>query len=399
MKKKITLLALLGTTTSLMAMYAEEAYLYKDPRIMGMGGVDVAVGRYSTALFSNPAGLTNIKKEDGFEVDLFSLSISTSSQLNNFQKDFSDAEDAEDSESATLDVLEQYSGEHFHADASSYISLSKNSDAFAWSIGFLTAVDLNIMAHGNGSTSNALIETSSRGYGGLVLGAAKPYSTNYGIVNVGVGVKYIYQKSIEGSLGINDLVDDDNDDETLSDKLSNKYERDAVGLGIDFGVTYEPFTNNYWNPRYGLSLLNLGTVDMKGSYGQQPITINLGASISPKIEYLTDFIAAVDYVDLFNANKLRIYEYNDDGLTVGYHDYSTYDFLKHLRLGTSAKIVDTKYFSTTLNLGLYQAAYTAGVDINLFILNISFTTYQEEVGTTSNPYSDRRYMGNFAINW
>ena len=54
-----------------MAMYAENASLYKDPRIMGMGGANVAVGAYSTSVFSNPAGLTNIKKDHGFVVDLF----------------------------------------------------------------------------------------------------------------------------------------------------------------------------------------------------------------------------------------------------------------------------------------------------------------------------------------
>jgi len=45
-KKRILSLALLGTTSSLFALGAEHAYLYKDPRIMGMGGANVAVGAY-----------------------------------------------------------------------------------------------------------------------------------------------------------------------------------------------------------------------------------------------------------------------------------------------------------------------------------------------------------------
>jgi len=398
MKKQLLLLSLLGSATSLMAMYAEQAYLYKDSRIMGMGGANVAVGQYSTTLFSNPAGLTNIKKENGFEIDLLSAGFSASSKLTTFAKDFTNATDKQDNEEAILDVLDKYAGEHFHTDFSSYMSISKNSEHFAWSVGLLTAIDLNIMTHGNGSTNNSLLETTSRGYGGLLLGAAKPYSTNYGTVNVGIGLKYIYQKSIEGSIGINDLIQDGSDDST-SDKLKNKYEKESIGVGVDLGVTYEPTGYDNLKPTVGLSILNIGAMKMDNSYGQQPITVNLGAAISPEVKYLKNFVAAIDYVDLFNANKLRIYTYDDRGTTVAYNDYTTSDFLKHLRLGTGAKIIDTKYFSTILNLGLYQSAYTAGLEVNLFILHLNFTTYQEEVGTTDNSYEDRRYMVNLDINW
>ena len=401
--KKVVSLVLLGTTTSLMAMYAEQAYLYKDPRVMGMGGVNIAVGAYSTSVFSNPAGLANIKKEDGYVVDLFSLGLSGSAQITDFVQDISDANDAEDSEEEISKILEKYSGEHFHAGIDNYSSVSKNSDMFAWSIGILAALDTNFMAHGNGNDSAGLLETSSRAYGGVVLGAAKSYDTEIGLLDVGVGLKYISQVSYEGTLGISELADEDED---IADKLQEKYEEKSSGFGVDLGVTYKPLTNNYWKPAFGLSIMNIGAMDMDDNYGGQPTTVNIGASVTPKVDYLDKLVLAIDYVDVFGSNKLRMYDFDDTDIDdpnyVGgnvYTDYDTYSFIKNLRLGVGMTFVDSTYFSTTLNLGMYQGSYTAGLDMVITTVKFNFATYQEQVGDDTTPYYDRRYMAQLGIGW
>ena len=183
MKKQIISMALLGATTSLMALGAEHAYLYKDARIMGMGGANVAVGGYSTSVFSNPAGLAKIEKDHGFVVDLLGLGIAASSKTSDFISDIDEA----DTDEEMTSVLQKYAGEHFNISVDNYTAVSKNSDAFAWSIGILAAADINFQAHPNGSTNGGLLATTSRAYGGVVLGAAKPYETDYGRVDVGVG--------------------------------------------------------------------------------------------------------------------------------------------------------------------------------------------------------------------
>ena len=104
--------------------------------------------------------------------------------------------------------------------------------------GFLAAADVNLMAHANGSTAGGLLETSSRAYGGLVFGVAKPYDTEYGRVDVGVGVKYISQNSYEGALGVTELTDQTDD---LGKKLQDKYEKQSSG----FGVRKPYFSHNY----------------------------------------------------------------------------------------------------------------------------------------------------------
>jgi len=393
--KKILTLGLLGATTSLMAMYAESAYLYKDPRVMAMGGTNVAVGGYSSAVFSNPAGLANIRKSEGFIVDLLNLNVSGSSEFKDFVDDINDATDSDDATTQTAKVLQKYSGEHFHADLQNYTSISKNSNAFAWTLGLLAASDINFMAHGNGSSNAELLETTTRAYGGAVLGFAKPYQTKVGEFDVGMSFKYITQNSYEGTLGLNELIGDGD----LGDKFKDRYEKKTSGFGVDLGVIYKPFAQNVWHPAIGLSVLNIGSIDMDKNYGGQPLTINVGASISPEVKYIDSFKLAVDYVDLLNANKLRIYNYNANGDTVSYTDYDSSMLMKHLRFGTAIGLFDSRWFSTTIRGGLYDGSYTAGLDLDLLLFKLSVATYEEEVGDSTTSIKDRRLVARVAIGW
>jgi len=387
--KKIISATLLGATTSLMALGGQQAFLYKDPRVMGMGGANIAVGAYSSALFSNPAGLTNIKKDEGFVVDLVNIGITASDQVQNVVTDLDDA--GNDSQKIE-DVINKYSGEAFNVQASNYSSISKHSDAFAWSLGLLTAVDVGIMIHGNGSVNGAPVEAAGRAYGGVVLGVAKEYSTDIGQLDVGIGFKYITQNSYEGPLYVSDLQGND----VLKD-LQNKYEKTASGFGVDIGVTYKPFADGYWHPALGLSVLNIGSMTMDDNYGGQPMTVNVGASVTPDVSFMNKLVLAVDYVDMLNENVVRQYTFN--GADVTYEDYQDTDMMKRLRLGASMGLINNSYFTFTLNGGLYQGAYTAGVDLALTILKLNVSTYQEQIGTGSVDIPDRRYMAQIGIGW
>jgi len=185
--KKIILSTLISST-ALLATYSSNAYIYKDPRIMSMGGANVAAGGYSSSLFSNPAGLRSIPKSHGFEVELLNVGVSASTSFAEFATDLQDAIDSSNNSdnnsdnttsnsqvSAVGDVLNSYSGENFHLDVSNYTSISRNNKSTAFSIGLLQSADLNFIAHGNGGTES-LLEYYARGYAGLVLGFAKSFN-------------------------------------------------------------------------------------------------------------------------------------------------------------------------------------------------------------------------------
>ena len=104
--KKIILLSVFATT-AVMAAYSEHAYIYKDPRIMGMGGVNTAVGGYTSSVFSNPAGLSHMKKDHGLTVEVLGLGLSGSSKFQTFANDVKDAADT-GQVSAISTILEKF---------------------------------------------------------------------------------------------------------------------------------------------------------------------------------------------------------------------------------------------------------------------------------------------------
>ena len=393
--KKIISLALLGATSSLMALEAEHAYLYKDPRIMSMGGANVAVGGYSTSVFANPAGLASIKKDHGIVVDLLGLGVSASEKYLDFANDIADIETNSDiNPNATgdmVDLLATYSGDHFHVGVDNYTAISKNSDAFAWSIGMLAAADLNYKVHANGGPS--FLETSSRVYGAANIGIAKPYDTKIGRLDIGLNAKYVSQMSYEGGLSIDDLLDD----QDLAKKLQDKYEKTSSGFGVDLGLALHPFQSSMWHPTFGLSVLNMGSMSMDDNYGGQPMTVNVGFAISPEVSFMNSLTLAVDYVDMLDANKVRFY--NISGDTVEVEDLDESDFDKRLRVGLGLGLIDSSFFSLALNGGLYQGAYTAGVNLEMLLFKLNIATYEEEIGLGTASNKDRRYIAKLGFGW
>ena len=182
---------LTGLTLAPLSNAADLAYLYKDMRIMGMGGANVASGGYSSSVFSNPAGIANLPKDHGLIVDLLGINLTASADASDIVSDLSDAIDS-DNEDEIIDVLEKYSGQRTHLDVANYSSVSKNHGNYAWSIGLLAATDVNLTPHAN--SIDGILEVQSRGYGGMT--AAYSYTfekVGNGNIQLRLGAKYLFQ--------------------------------------------------------------------------------------------------------------------------------------------------------------------------------------------------------------
>jgi len=142
---------------------AVEEFLYKDPRIMSMGGANTAVGGYSTAVFSNPAGLIKIKKSHGIEAELLGLGMTSSAKTQKFVDDLSNSEDSE-----VINTIDKYSGDVFNIDISNYSSFSYHAENDIATFNGITAANVTskeIIYQGKkypitplGSTYNGLLE-------------------------------------------------------------------------------------------------------------------------------------------------------------------------------------------------------------------------------------------------
>jgi len=392
--KKIVSLSFIALGSLVYADMSTQEFLYKDPRIMGMGAANTAVGGYSTSLFYNPAGLINIQKSHGVEVELLGIGVSSSENTKEFVDDLDNAE----TDQETIDAIKKHAGETYNVTASNYSSVSYHTeDDLAFSVGLLASADVNLLPHAY-SGANGLLETHSRVYGGIMLGVAKKYNDIMnGKLTVGLGFKYITQNSYEAGLDEGEVIQHKDD---LSTYLQDHYEVENSGFGVDIGLLYEPNILQEWHPSVGLSVMNIGSLDFDDAYGSQPMTINLGLSVSHEVSFLHSFVIAMDYVDLTNAQQARVRNYNPSR---SYDQYDSvdieYDFLQHLRGGVSAGIIDNSWFLATVSAGLYQGAYTAGIDLQLAVVKLQASTYQEQLGSTVGQIEDRRYVLGLGIGW
>ena len=387
--KKIVSLSLMALGSVLYADMSTQEFLYKDARIMGAGGANTAVGGYSASVFYNPAGLIKIKKSHGMEVELLGLTATASEKTQAFANDIKGASDTQ-----VVDVVKKYSGEAFNANVSNYSSFSYHADSnFAYSIGILAATDVNFIPHANDG-ANGLIEAHARSYGGVVLGGAYTLGES---LTLGVSAKYIEQKSYEAGLTSNEVIANK---DNLVQYLQDTYEVANSGFGVDVGLLYQPTPKSSLNPSFGVSLINAGTLNFADAYGAQPMTLNFGAAIAPDLSFFNSFVVSVDYVDALNVQQLRQRNYNPARTNDQYDNANiSFDMLQHVRAGVSAGLVDNSWFLLTLNGGFYQAAYTAGLDMQLAIIKIQVATYQEQLGAIVGQLTDRRYVVSLGIGW
>lgn len=390
--KKWIMPVLAGFTFTPLANAGDLAYLYKDMRIMGMGGANIASGGYSSSVFANPAGIANLPTEHGVIVELLGLDLTASGDSSDILNDLSDAIDS-DNEDEIVDVLEKYSGQLTHVDIANYSSVSYNHGKYAWSVGLLAATDVNLTPHAN--SIDGILEVQSRGYGGIT-GAFSYTVENFGRGNLvlGLGAKVLFQKSFEGKLTPSDLLNGDD----IGDEVRDRMEKDSDGYAVDLGAIYQFKYMDNWKPAIGVSVMNIGSLDFDDSYGGQPTTVNIGASIEPDISFMKKTRIALDYVDVFNANKYRIYNLDQNDV-VSFTDYEDTDFLKRLRFGISGLIYDNSWSSLELSTGVYQGGVTGGIDFTASVFRLGFATYEEQIGPEYGDDSDRRYSLNLSIAW
>ena len=389
--KKLSMMVVTGLTalTINTVQASGHSYLYKDQRIMAAGGTNIATGGYSTSLFSNPAGIAKVSNEHGVIFELLGIQAGLSSESLELAEDLSDAIDTEEV-SEILDVFSDYSGQTVHLDVSNYTSLTYNHDKLAWSFGLLQAVDANFTPHAN---SYNLLEMQARGYGGITAAMSYTYKpSDLGDLSIGLGLKYITQISYEGAITPSELVNFDD----VADDLQDKMESDGSASAADLGVIYQ--FNVASRPSLGLSVLNIGDLDFNDSYGSQPMTVNVGASIQPDMFFAKKTTISLDYVDLLNANTNRVYNLSD-GEVVSFTDLDDTDPMKRLRFGITTLLYENSWSTFELAGGLYQGAYTAGMNFTFLLLKVGVTTYQEQLGPQVGDQEDRRYNLNVSLGW
>lgn len=357
--------------------------LYKSPRAMGMGGAYTAIGGRVDTLFYNPAGLSNIPKDKGWEVNILNLGAEASKNSKTFLDDLMSAVDtgdlnndgstSDDQQRAVNDVLNKYMGEHLHIRVADFSSFGKNSDSLAFGIGALASGTVDAIPH-QGFGPEGLLEVDANDTYGAVGGVSFPVSSR---LSLGLSAKYLHRESvIHDFTPLELVVNYENLDKFITENLKKK----GNALRFDAGAIYTFAPESWWRPAIGLSVMNIGDLDFKDA-GTIPMTINTGISVNPRITTFRSLLVGVDYVDIAN-------NYTQDK-----------DMAKRLRYGAELQLFDESMVELSLRAGMYEGYPTFGADLRLATFLFSGTVYSEEVGAYAGQNKNTRYLVTFNFGW
>ena len=364
----------------------EYPYIYKDPRVMGMGGAYVAVGGTSASLFYNPAGIGKIKKEAGFEVDLIGVTAAVSKDGYKFLQDFQDALDtgdldgdgdtSDDQLEATLDVLKEYRGKVLHFSVDTFPSVARRFGNLGIALGGIAVLKFDAVPHQGFSSQGLLSVDASLTYGGVG-------GLSYGFLNekltLGVGIKQLSRELVQKDFTARELVENQDD---LDNYINDEVRKSGSATGVDVGVIYDLTEIFGFKTSVGASYMNIGDLDF-GEAGNIPGTLNAGLALKKEgtSAFLSGVTLALDVVDL-----TKNYEQDED-------------WGKRLRAGAELKVWNGKLSDFILRVGSYQGYLTAGAELRFLLLRVVATTYAEEVGAYSGQDENRRYMLSAYITW
>jgi len=361
----------------------EYPYLYKSPRAMGMGGAYMAIGGRVDSLFYNPAGLINIPKDKGWEVNLLNLNATASQNAIDFTKDLRDALDTgdlngdgssnDDQVKAVNNLLAANQGKHLHLSVTDFTSIGKSDDKFAFGVGGLAVGKLDAIPH-QGFGSAGLLEVDANvtygGIGGFSLALSEGFFA-------GLSAKSLHRESVIHTFTAQEIVDHQDD---FGDYLKDQTRETGNAVGFDAGILWKFARDSWLRPSVGLSVMNIGDLDFKAA-GVLPQTINVGIAVNPNIETFRSLIFGLDYVDITN-------NYTEDT-----------DMAKRIRFGGELQLFDIQSVEMAIRAGIYQNSPTFGLDLRLLTFLFSYTQYTEETGAYAGQDQDKRHLVTFNFGW
>jgi hypothetical protein len=330
---------------SAISLAAEFPYLYRGLRPLGMGGAFITLSDDENALFSNPAGLNDVK---GFgragilnplaEVSEASIGL------------YGDIKDVDGSDIlAVTDLLNQHIGEHQHTRT----ALLPYVYSHNFAIGVLAQGTLDLEVH---NPAFPEVDSDAKTDLGVVTGLAYGFWDQ--MFQVGASAKIVQRQGAKETFTAVDIAAGNFDPLEDVDKAND--------LGFDIGTKLNlPLP---LNPTAAVVVQNITDLDF-GALGTIPQQVNAGVAINPSIVGLVSTTLAVEVDDLTKQV---------DGEE---------DLYKRVHLGTELRFPKI----LALRGGINQGYFTAGFTLDSRILKLDGAVYTEEIGTYAGQKDDLRY--------
>lgn len=346
-KRSIVLLGILAVGLfSLGVARAEELpTLYRGIRPLGMGGAFITLSDDENAMFYNPAGLNDVSGFGG--VALLNPLVEFSQNSKSLYKDLKDLNT--DSEAEVADFLSKMVGEHQHLRAAVLPNLYMHN--FAVGILGQGTLDMEIR-----NRANPAAFTDIKFDAGLLVSGALGFFDQQ--LQIGATGKYVKRDGINHVYTAPEIAAND------FDPLDQRHKKSDFAFDLGTKVNFK----TPLKPSLALVVANITDLDFK-DLGVIPQQVNFGAAINPNFWILRSTFAV-----------------EVDDLTKNVGDDK--DLYKRTHLGAEFRFPKVLALRGGLNAGYL----TAGFDIDLWILSVSYATYAEEIGAFVGQRSDRRHV-------
>ena len=353
-----------------------------------MGGAQVAVADESSMLFYNPAGLAGLREASA---ELFNIQINGDERVKAALLDPDSVE--ADFQGVNQANFQSRLGETFFANLNMRLP-SIVMPASGWAYGFGVELLTFLEILGNPVLPSLRVEL----FFDRIFFISKSFKVTDNFL-VGFTPKLINRIGIDKTLTFAELfatgptVDLDNDPAFRD--LKNG--RNFTALGVDLGMLYHLPFGEGWDPRIGMSFLNIGGFDsdtlVRGmefgprsndfdppQAGQLPQINTIGVAVSPVAANIR-YTIALDIVD-FTQTELP---------GEGYKKRTRLG----LELGIGPRPDGTALFSVLAGLNANHAS--VGILARIWIFEVGFGRYTVELGRKSGDQPDKRFLFLFGI--
>jgi hypothetical protein len=353
----------------------EYPWILRSPAALGMGGAYYTKSDSKYAPFYNPAGLNRITKS---RLDILPVDVSMNSNFREFLKDANNTDFDDNAEVA--DFIQDHLGDIAHLGFAFYPGYTQKNFTF----GYFAAARTTSQAR---NPVIPEVNVSAIADMGLVAGYARGFLDD--ALSVGISAKLMGRGSYNDSFTTSDFVSGEAEDK-IDDLTAEKYSGSA--LLFDIGVIYDFNTllDVEFSPRVGFAVNNIGI--KTGIYGDLNITkrdddignsplppfATLSFGVSPSISYLrTDLI--LDIVDITK-------NFDEDD-----------DWGKRINMGAELNMDMPIINLFKFRCGLHQGYPTVGFGVELYILEVNYAYYTEELGAYAGQLPDSRHVLEISI--
>jgi hypothetical protein len=333
----------------------EYPWVMRSTAALGMGNAYYTKSDSKYAPFYNPAGLARIK--GSWRLDLLPLAIGPNGHIINFAKDAQSTDTSDNSELAEL--FKRHIGNEQFMSVALYPGFTKKN----FTLGIFAASQLNAQV-----ANPVLPEVNADAFAdtGAVIGYAHSFLEDK--LQAGVALRGQERLGYRRSFLFSDFANDEISN--IADKGMDNIGRSFAVL-IDAGVIYNFSFEEYFNPRVGLAVNNMGT---RFKHTKDiPYSVTLSGGFSPSYSVLkTDVI--LDIVDITQ----RFHEDKDWG--------------KRINMGVELNFdlpVLRRFF---FRGGLHQGYPSWGLGLDATFIRLDYARYKEEIGAYAGQNADVRHV-------